>query len=136
MILTKYDKFQPHHRSLTPKTWPSPSCVMNIWRQRGFVLLQLIASLAPSSYAMSHEPKLEQKPWHKMHITKAPWKRDATCPTSYSSCPASLKGGCCPTDRSCGTDSCYATTSAPANACASSGYIACGIDQDGRPASR
>ncbi|KEF55985.1 uncharacterized protein A1O9_07565 [Exophiala aquamarina CBS 119918] len=33
-----------------------------------------------------------------------------TCSTGYRSCPASLGGGCCPTDRECGSANCPATT--------------------------
>ncbi|KIW52125.1 hypothetical protein PV05_07790 [Exophiala xenobiotica] len=33
-----------------------------------------------------------------------------TCSSGYRSCPASLGGGCCPTDRSCGSASCPAST--------------------------
>jgi hypothetical protein len=71
-----------------------------------------------------------------MHITAQPQKRDATiCPTSYSLCPASVGGGCCPTDLSCGSSSCYPTTAAPPAQCANSpGLIACGLDQGGRNA--
>ena len=34
-----------------------------------------------------------------------------TCSSSYRSCPASLGGGCCPTDRACGSPSCPALSS-------------------------
>jgi len=41
-----------------------------------------------------------------------------TCTTGYQSCPASLGGGCCPTDRACGSPSCppisTATSTVPA----------------------
>jgi len=33
----------------------------------------------------------------------------ATCPTSFKSCPASLSGGCCRTDRVCGATDCPAS---------------------------
>jgi hypothetical protein len=100
------------------------------------VLFLFISGLAPSAYAMSNR-------WHvgyderPVHITARPEKRDATiCPASYSLCPASLSGGCCPTDLSCGISSCYPTTTAPPVQCPqSSGLIACGIDQGGRDAS-
>src|SRR6201999_1000873 len=31
-----------------------------------------------------------------------------TCSTGFRSCPASLGGGCCPTDRACGSANCPA----------------------------
>jgi hypothetical protein len=76
--------------------------------------------------------KLGSNKWDIIHEGMQGQKRDATdCGADYNLCPASLNGGCCPTDRVCGTDSCYATTAAPASACGSAGYVACGIAQGG-----
>lgn len=59
-------------------------------------------------------------------------RRAATeCPAAYQLCPASVGGGCCPSDRVCGTSSCFATTAAPQSACGILGYIACGIEDGG-----
>lgn len=76
--------------------------------------------------------KLGSHKWDIVHNRIQGQKRDATsCPSDYQLCPQSMDGGCCPSDRVCGTSSCFATTSAPASACGSVGYIACGIDQGG-----
>lgn len=65
-------------------------------------------------------------------ITQEPvYQRDKTCPESYQLCPESLGGNCCPEDRSCGTSSCYATTTAPMSVCSKNGLVPCGIDQGG-----
>lgn len=104
-------------------------------RQHALVLFLFISGLAPSAYAMSNRLNVgyDERP---MHITAHPQKRDATiCPANYSLCPASLSGGCCPTDLSCGTSSCYPTTTAPAQCTISPGYIACDLDQGGMNAS-
>jgi progranulin len=37
-----------------------------------------------------------------------------TCSTGYRSCPATLGGGCCPTDRACGSANCPALTTSSA----------------------
>jgi len=67
-----------------------------------------------------------------LHITARPQKRDDVgCPTAYFLCPASMNGGCCPTDRSCGTDSCLPTTAGPQSGCGKAGYIACDIAHGG-----
>jgi hypothetical protein len=108
----------------------------NYWRQPGLVLFLFISGLAPSAYGMSNRRHggYDERP---LHITAQLPKRDATiCPTSYSLCPASVSGGCCPTDSSCGVSSCYPTTAAgPAQCSDPSGYIACGIDEGGRNSS-
>jgi hypothetical protein len=103
------------------------------WKELELALSIFISGLAPSAYAMSNRRHggYDERP---LHITARPQKRDATlCPTSYSLCPASLGGDCCPTDLSCGTSSCYPTTAAgPVQCSAFPGNIACGIDQGGR----
>ncbi|CZR56871.1 uncharacterized protein PAC_06760 [Phialocephala subalpina] len=53
------------------------------------------------------------------------------CPTSYSLCPSSVGGDCCPNDYVCGTSSCTPNTATPATACGFSGYIACPIADGG-----
>lgn len=101
------------------------------WRSRSLVLYLLIARLAPCTYGMSNKGHVDRYE-SPLYITAQPQKRDATiCPADYSLCPASLSGGCCPTDRSCGISSCYPTTAPPPTECSMSGYIVCGIDQGG-----
>ncbi|KAK4985155.1 hypothetical protein LTR50_006154 [Elasticomyces elasticus] len=51
-------------------------------------------SVAPSTSAISTTTQVFQGP--------------LTCSAGYQSCPASLGGGCCPTDRACGAVSCPA----------------------------
>src|SRR4051812_12359300 len=100
------------------------------WRPSRLVLFLLIARLIPPSHALWDEMDYGyyERP---LHVTAQQKKRDATlCPTSYILCPASLNGGCCPTDRACGTASCL-PASAPPTECSKSGYFACGIDQGG-----
>lgn len=76
--------------------------------------------------------KLGSNKWDMIHEGIQGQKRDATeCGADHRLCAASLNGGCCPNDRVCGTDSCYATSAAPASACGVAGYIACGIAQGG-----
>jgi hypothetical protein len=77
--------------------------------------------------------KLGSNKWDQVHDAIQGRKRDATiCPTDYQLCPQSLNGGCCPTDRVCGTASCYPATTGPASACGTVGYYACGIDAGGK----
>lgn len=47
------------------------------------------------------------------------------CPTSYSLCPASLGGDCCPSGYACAKESCYVTTAATSTCGGSAGYYAC-----------
>jgi hypothetical protein len=76
--------------------------------------------------------KLGSNKWDVIHDAIQGRKRDATvCPSDYQLCPQSLNGGCCPNDRSCGTNSCYATTSAPALACGLVGYASCAMSLGG-----
>lgn len=77
--------------------------------------------------------KLGSNKWDLVHDAIQGRKRDATiCPSDYQLCPQSMSGGCCPTDRACGIDSCYPTSTGPASACGTVGYKACGIDQGGK----
>jgi hypothetical protein len=121
---------------MTRKSCHITRTMVDGWRQPGLVLFLFISGLAPSAYAMSNRRHggYDEMP---LHITAHLQKRDATiCPTSYSLCPASLSGGCCPTGSSCGVSSCYPTTAAaPAQCSDPPGYIACGIDEGGRNAS-
>ena len=76
--------------------------------------------------------KLGSNKWDVIHEGIQGQKRDATeCGQGYQLCAASLNGGCCPNDRACGTDSCYATSAAPATVCGVAGYVACGIAEGG-----
>ncbi|KAH6680169.1 hypothetical protein B0J14DRAFT_471485 [Halenospora varia] len=81
---------------------------------------------------MLYRRKLGSNHWDEIHEQIQGQKRDATqCPTDYNLCPKSLNGGCCPTDRVCGSASCLPTSAAPASACGKAGYIACGISDGG-----
>ncbi len=76
--------------------------------------------------------KLGSIHWDIIHNGIQGQKRDATsCPSDYNLCPQSMNGGCCPTDRVCGTSSCFPSSAAPASACGRSGYVACGIPEGG-----
>ncbi|OBT97248.1 hypothetical protein VE01_04770 [Pseudogymnoascus verrucosus] len=67
-----------------------------------------------------------------MTFTKAPlYKRTDECPQNYALCPSSLSGGCCPSDHSCGTSSCYATTPTPLSICTQLGYQECRLVDGG-----
>lgn len=72
--------------------------------------------------------KLGSVHWDEVHERIQGQKRDAEyCGVSYTSCPASLNGGCCPNDRICGLSSCLPGTAsaAVASACGQTGYIPC-----------
>jgi len=76
--------------------------------------------------------KLGSNKWDLIHEGIQGRKRDAaSCPVDFQLCPESMSGGCCPSDRVCGTSSCFATSAAPVSACGKLGYIACGIDDGG-----
>jgi hypothetical protein len=88
------------------------------------------------------QPKITQAPILKRKVGSNKWdivhegiqgqKRDAAqCGAGYQSCAASLSGGCCPTDRICGTDSCYAESTLPATVCGVAGYVPCGMAEGG-----
>jgi hypothetical protein len=75
--------------------------------------------------------KLGSNHWDLIHERIQGQKRDATaCPTDYILCPQSLNGGCCPSDRVCGSSSCN-PASATASACGYSDYFACGSEAGG-----
>lgn len=104
----------------------------------------LVAPTVPSAVTVScpkitHSPSLVERKlgslrWDVIHegmqgqISKRDWQ---SCGTSYTLCPKSLNGGCCPTDHVCGASSCFPTSVAPASACGQSGYIACGLAAGG-----
>ena len=76
--------------------------------------------------------KLGSNHWDLIHEGIQGRKRDATiCSTGYSLCPQSLGGGCCPTDRVCGSSSCYPSSAATASACGQVGYYGCGVEEGG-----
>ncbi|PVH80002.1 hypothetical protein DL98DRAFT_460232 [Cadophora sp. DSE1049] len=76
--------------------------------------------------------KLGSIKWDVIHNGIQGQKRDLTsCPVDYNLCPKSMNGGCCPKDRVCGTSSCFPSSAAPASACGTSGYVACGIPEGG-----
>ena len=52
---------------------------------------------------------------------------ELTCPGTYTACPASLGGGCCPGNYDCASDSCTATTKSLGVACGRTGYFQCAI---------
>lgn len=85
----------------------------------------------PPSGAM-FKRKLGSNKWNIIHEGIQGQKRDAPqCGAGLQSCAASLSGGCCPTDRICGTDSCYAASTLPATVCGVAGYVACGMAEGG-----
>ncbi|KIW13146.1 hypothetical protein PV08_08333 [Exophiala spinifera] len=67
-------------------------------------------SISTSSRSTSLEPEISTVT-RTVTVTSTPTV--LTCSSGYRSCPASLGGGCCPTDRSCGSASCPASTSSP-----------------------
>ena len=88
-------------------------------------------------------PKITEPPLLKRKLGSIKWdvihegiqgqKRDAPqCGSDSQSCAASLNGGCCPNDRICGIDSCYAASTVPATVCGVAGYVACGMAEGGR----
>ena len=105
---------------------------------REFTATKIIETIVTESHPRITEAplvrrKLGSNKWDLVHEGIQGRKRDATiCPSDYQLCPQSLNGGCCPTDRVCGTDSCYPTSTGPAEACGTVGYMACGIDEGGK----
>ncbi|OBT67952.1 hypothetical protein VE03_02569 [Pseudogymnoascus sp. 23342-1-I1] len=85
---------------------------------------------APTSLPRQHPaiPKIRDET-----VTKAPlFKRaEDECPQNYALCPSSLSGGCCPSDHSCGTSSCYATTPVALDVCTQLGYHECRLVDGG-----
>lgn len=77
--------------------------------------------------------KLGLTRWDKLPEGIVGRKRDATvCPADYRLCPASLSGGCCPSNSACDVSSCIPNTAAPGTACGRASYIPCGLDVGGR----
>ncbi|KAG9230347.1 hypothetical protein BJ875DRAFT_158735 [Amylocarpus encephaloides] len=104
---------------------------------------QKITRTVESAAIISH-PKITEAPalikrklgsnkWDMVHDGIQGQKRDLTqCPTDFQLCPKSLSGGCCPSDRVCGSDSCLpATSTAPVSACGKLGYTACAVSDGG-----
>lgn len=105
--------------------------------------VRIVTKTSESAVTIAH-PKITPGPslgkrkigssrWDLIHDGIQGQKRDATeCPADFQLCPKSLKGGCCPNDRVCGSSSCLPTSAAPASACGMSGYIACGASDGGK----
>src|ERR1700709_137318 len=85
---------------------------------------QKLESVIIESSTTVFYPKITQAPVFKRKLGSNKWdmihegiqgqKRDATsCPADYQLCPQSMNGGCCPSDRVCGTSSCFAAGAAP-----------------------
>lgn len=91
----------------------------------------LAASLRGTEANMKR--KVGSNYWDRIHESMLAQKRSADeCPQGYQMCPQSLKGGCCPADRSCGVSSCYATAAAVQTACGLSGYVPCAVEEGGK----
>ncbi|KJR83943.1 uncharacterized protein SPSK_00242 [Sporothrix schenckii 1099-18] len=100
-----------------------------------------VTDLAPAASASNVVEKLWDtevvRRVEKIHVTTELQFRiraaaTSTCPTSYSLCPGSLSGGCCPTDYACEVSSCVQTALAlTASACGRAGYMNCGIEAAG-----
>ncbi|KAI1258528.1 hypothetical protein F5Y18DRAFT_344964 [Xylariaceae sp. FL1019] len=95
----------------------------------GYVLL--LGTLASS--AQQGESHLDEVSQYEVHwIEKNDFfrvgKRKAVCQKeSWSLCPSSVGGGCCPDNYSCDTASCYATTAGPTSACGLANHFSCPI---------
>jgi hypothetical protein len=78
--------------------------------------------------------KLGSMHWDLIHEGIQGVKREASvCSAGQQYCGKALNGGCCPTDRICGSSSCLPNTStAPTSACGRSGYFACGVENSGK----
>jgi len=103
---------------------------------------EVLKTIVTATVVTVAHPKITQAPLIKRKLGSLKWdiihdgiqgqKRDvASCPTDFQLCPESLKGGCCPNDRVCGTSSCIAKSAAPVSACGKAGYIECGINDGG-----
>ena len=103
-----------------------------------YIATKILESIVTESHPRITEApilkrKLGSNKWDLVHDAIQGQKRDATiCPSDFQLCPQSLNGGCCPTDRVCGSQSCYPTSTGPASACGTVGYTACGFDQGGK----
>lgn len=104
---------------------------------REYIVTRIVETTVTEShpritYAPIMRRKLGSNKWDIAHDAIQGRKRDANiCPSDYQLCPQSLNGGCCPTDRVCGTSSCLPSSTGPA-ACGTTGYFTCGADQGGK----
>ena len=102
-----------------------------------YIVTKILETVVTESYPrITEAPILKRKAgsnkWNLVHDAIQGQKRDATiCPSNYQLCPQSLNGGCCPTDRVCGSQSCLPATTGPASACGTVGYSACAFDEGG-----
>lgn len=102
-----------------------------------YTVTRVVETTVTESYPrITHAPvmrrKLGSNKWDIAHDAIQGRKRDASiCPSDYQLCPQSLNGGCCPTDRVCGTSNCLPSSTGPA-ACGPTGYFTCGADQGGK----
>jgi hypothetical protein len=128
----------PESHHLCPESKGGGCCPMS--RACGIdgchVPMTIVSPVTVAHPKITEGPKVKRKlgsnRWDQIHDAIQGQKRDAaSCPADYQLCPQSLNGGCCPTDRVCGTNSCYPSSSAPASACGIAGYIACGIAEGG-----
>jgi hypothetical protein len=104
--------------------------------------VSVVTFTSKSAVVISH-PKITEAPsllkrklgstkWDLIHEDIQGRKRDASvCPADYNLCPENVGGGCCPTDRVCGKESCLPASTAPASACGKLGYTACAIAEGG-----
>jgi hypothetical protein len=111
-------------------SWPT-------WLGLGLLSLNLVPAISASDVVDKVWGAEVVRRVDKIHVTTELQllRRAAatsTCPTNYSLCPASLSGGCCPTNYACEVSSCIQTTLATtASACGRIGYINCGIEAAG-----
>jgi hypothetical protein len=104
--------------------------------------ISVVTVTSKSAVVISH-PKITEAPsllkrklgstnWDLIHEDIQGRKRDASvCPADYNLCPENVGGGCCPTDRVCGKESCLPASTAPASACGKLGYTACALAEGG-----
>lgn len=106
-----------------------------VWLCSSCVVLLFTALLGNEATA-SHTGMQRNDALHriaKAQVTAHPARRDeGACPAEHSLCPASLSGGCCPSQYACATDSCFATTAGPTTVCDRSGYFACAAIDGGQ----
>lgn len=109
------------------------------WSCWSCVGLLFLGFLGETTASHAGRPKRQHDSLHwvaKAQVTAHPLlKRDdgGSCPgEGQVLCPASLSGGCCPSQYQCATDSCYATTAGPTTACGLEGFFACGAGDSGK----
>jgi len=108
--------------------------VRRCWSSVGLLVFALLG-VATASHA-GRPKQHDSLHWvAKAQVTAHPFdllKRDeGTCQTGSILCPASLSGGCCPSQYECHTDSCYATTAGPQTACGLEGFFQCAVEDSG-----